>query len=223
MVREARAVPNGTPAAADAQVFLVFAKGQARSTVAYGSRPTATAIVRTPSGTPIAGAVLQVFARELRTGTRMEYRREVTTGADGRVAFVLPRGPSRTIQVQYRATSTDPTAAASASLRLGVRAELTLRATPKRVRPGRRVRLSGTVLGAPRPPRGKLVALQAFERGKWRTFGTARASRSTGRYSLRYRFSTRTRGSFRIRAQARVEATYPYALGYSRTQRVRVG
>jgi hypothetical protein len=99
---------------------------------------------------------------------------------------------------------------------------VTLKARPRRPRARRLVRFSGRVLGAPIPARGKLVVLQAFERGRWRAFKTVRSNRR-GSYVARYRFTRSARGrSFRIRAVARREARYPYSLGWSRTIRVRV-
>ena len=67
---------------------------------------------------------------------------------------------------------------------------------------------------------GKIVTLQARERGRWRDFQSARTRR--GRFSARYRFSSTARGIFPIRAVARADAAYPYATGRSRTVRVRV-
>ena len=75
---------------------------------------------------------------------------------------------------------------------------------------------------APAPGLGKVVTLQARERGRWRDFKSAR-TRAGGRFAARYRFSRGARGTFPIRAVARAEAAYPYATGRSRTVRVRVG
>ena len=103
-----------------------------------------------------------------------------------------------------------------------MRAGLTLRATPKHVRFGGRVRFRGRLIGHPIPRVGKLIDLQAYDGGRWRTFQTVRANRK-GRYHARYRFiRTRSARTFRFRARARREARYPYALGVSKTVKVRV-
>lgn len=215
--------PNGVPSDSAARLSLTLAGGRTRQTIDYGRKAEAIATLTTGSaGLPIAGARLQVLTRELRTGTRSEFRTDVVTGPDGRVRIGLPPGASRTMQVQYRARVEDPQPVAIASVRLAVRAAATLRINPSRVRAGRRVRLSGTLRGTPRPGGGKLVIVQAYDRGRWRTFAAARASRSTGRYVTRYRFGSRARGSYRMRTQVRTEASYPYALGYSTVRRVRV-
>jgi hypothetical protein len=66
------------------------------------------------------------------------------------------------------------------------------------------------------PDGGKLIDLQAYYRGGWRTFATPRTD-ARGRWSYRYRFGA-TRGTVRYRFRARIrrEAAYPYELGYSR-------
>ena len=98
---------------------------------------------------------------------------------------------------------------------------MTLKAT-RRVRPGGKVRFRGRLKGRPVPKRGKLVELQAFDGGRWRTFAQPR-SKPDGRYRSAYRLR-RTFGprTFRFRARVRREAGYPYELGYSRRVSVRV-
>ena len=85
------------------------------------------------------------------------------------------------------------------------------------------MRFRGRLLGHPIPRVGKLIDLQAFDGGRWRTFKTTRANRK-GRFRARYRFTRHARAprTFRFRARARRESRYPYALGVSRTVRVRV-
>jgi hypothetical protein len=69
-------------------------------------------------------------------------------------------------------------------------------------------------------PRGKLVELQATDRGRWRTLGLVRSSRSGG---FRYRYRFAGSGRFAFRARVRFERAYPYVLGYSRRTSVTVG
>jgi hypothetical protein len=104
-----------------------------------------------------------------------------------------------------------------------VRATSTIHASPRVVAQGGRVRFSGR-LGlrfASVPRGGKLVDLQAFDRGRWRTFATARARGSKGAWSSTYRFG-KSPGRYRVRLRIRREAVFPYDLGYSRSVVVRV-
>jgi hypothetical protein len=86
-----------------------------------------------------------------------------------------------------------------------------------------RVRFTGRLgLRFARVPRGgKLVDLQAFDRGRWRTFATARARGSKGAWRYTYRFG-KSPGRYRVRLRIRREAVFPYDLGYSRSVTVRV-
>jgi hypothetical protein len=92
------------------------------------------------------------------------------------------------------------------------------------VAPGGRIHFRGRLLGGPIPKHGKLVEIQAFDGGRWRTFTTPRARRSRhGRfhatYHLRQTFGPRT---FRFRVRVRRESGYPYVIGYSNAVKVRV-
>ena len=86
------------------------------------------------------------------------------------------------------------------------------------------MRFRGRVLGPRFPSAGKLVELQAFDGGRWRTFAQPRAEAPDGRFRSSYRLR-RTSGphTFRFRARVRVEPSWDYLLGTSPTARVRVG
>ena len=110
----------------------------------------------------------------------------------------------------------------SKALDIRVPARSTLAASPRSLRAGSRVRLSGRLLGGRVPSRGKLVDLQARERGHWRTFATVR-TRASGAFSTRYRFrAAAPRKTYPMRVRVRPDAAYPFAVGYSRSVKVRV-
>ena len=95
-------------------------------------------------------------------------------------------------------------------------------ASPRSVRSGGRVRFSGRLRGGDVPAGGKVVELQAYERGRWRSITTLRTN-AKGSFSYRYRFSFRAAGAtFPVRVRVRHEGTYPFALGYSKPIKVRV-
>jgi hypothetical protein len=123
--------------------------------------------------------------------------------------------------VEYRTHLGDERPAAADVVRLAVRAGVTLRVRPRRLLGGQAIRMRGRLRAVPASGLGKVVTLQARERGRWRDFESARTGRE-GRFSARYRFSAQARGTFPIRAVARADASYPYATGRSRTVRVRV-
>jgi hypothetical protein len=62
---------------------------------------------------------------------------------------------------------------------------------------------------------GKLLEIQAFFRGHWRTFSTTRTDRE-GRWHFRYRFDgTRGRVKYRFRAVIPAETGYLFESGAS--------
>ena len=109
------------------------------------------------------------------------------------------------------------------TLRLHVPWSSSLTVRPRRPRRGGGIRLSGRLRlrGFELPESGKLVELQAFDRGRWRVFATTRARGARAAWRTSYRFGSRP-GNYRIRARIRREGTIPYDLGYSRPVRVTV-
>jgi hypothetical protein len=190
--------------------------------VRFGRGAAVRVVLTGEQGQPIAGAALQVRTRDVRSGAEWSVEPVVTTGADGRALVRLAPGPSRRLLVEYRTNIGDERPAAADVVRLDVRAGISLRVRPRRVHAGQAIRMSGRLRDAPAGGLGKLVTLQARERGRWRDFQSARTRRA-GRFSARYRFSRGARGTFPIRAVARADASYPYATGRSRAVRVRVG
>jgi hypothetical protein len=215
--------PNGANASNGARLSATFSRSRRRLEVAYGKRATIAGRLTDPAGAPIAGATLQVLDRELRAGTQYARVGELTTDAAGRFNFTPGRGPARSIRFEYRSRRLLPAADAVAAAELRVAAGATLAISPRRVRPRGRIRIAGRLRGLPLPRSGKVVDLQAYEGGKWRTFDTVRARGAKGAFSTRYRFLRAGSGaSFLIRARIRRDDSYPYYLGYSPRVRVRV-
>jgi hypothetical protein len=214
-------VPNGSPASPGARLSASFSGGRARRTVGFRRGTHVRVAVTDELARPIAGAALQVRARELRSGAEWIVAPDITTAADGRATLLLAAGPSRRVLVEYRAHVGDAQPTAVDGVRLNVRAGVTLAVRPRRLRGGGVIHISGRLLAAPATGIGKIVTLQARERGHWRDFQSARTHRG-GRFSATYRFSRVARGTFPIRAVVRADAGYPYATGRSRTVRVRV-
>ncbi len=215
---------NGANASATGSLRAVFTRGgRTRRTVRAGGRPSVSLLLRNAARQPIGDARIQLRVRALRTGARLAGAGELRTGADGRARLVLPRGSSRELRFEYRTRVDDPSPSLRARVRLGVRPRATLNVRPRRVGYGGAIRLFGRVVSRPRPRPGKLVVLQAFDRGQWRTFATTR-SRKGGRFGRRYRFSRTFRPrTYRFRARLPREGAYPYSTGDTRTVRVRVG
>jgi hypothetical protein len=219
------AVPNGVGASGAARLVATFkANGRNRVDLAYGRRATLVGRLSNADGGPIVGAQVQLLERPLMNGAPFAVRPAVTTGADGRFLVAVGPGASRELRFEYRSVLGDAAPTTTATTTLRVAAGATLGISPRVVRPRGRIRISGRLKGSPLPRSGKVVDLQAHERGRWRTFDTVRAARSGGRFSSTYRFLRAAKGaSFEIRARVRRDDSYPYHLGYSPSVRVRIG
>jgi hypothetical protein len=176
-------------------------------------------------GTPIAGARLDVGSQTVLPGLPGPDAGQVVTDDDGRWTMTTAQGPSRQVTVGWRAFGRDRSYTQTTNLSLLVRAGASMAVRPRRVANGRRVRLSGKLLGRPFPAGGVLVTLQGKPRrgGKWRTFGVTR-TRADGRFGYRYRFTRVAGGSqtFLFRTRINRQDGYPYEAGLDGKARVAV-
>jgi hypothetical protein len=193
----------------------------ARPGVRYRSRVTLLGRLTLPKRQPVAGTNIEVWEQTELKGAPWRRLSTVRTSRTGRFRFRAPAGPARTIRFRYPGTRLIRPENAEVALR--VRASTTLRVSDHRVVNGEYVTFRGRVRGRPLPASGKLVELQAYAGGAWRTFAQPRASAKGGRWAYRYRFqATRGRVRYRFRARVRQEADFPFHTGTSRRVQVTV-
>ena len=111
----------------------------------------------------------------------------VITDARGRFSYRVPAGPSRTLRFGIRGAG-DPKYQCSRLAEISVRARVSLSASRRSVSAGARVRFTGRLRGGYVPVRGKLVELQAFDVGSWRSLPDG-AIELEGTFRYSYRFS----------------------------------
>src|SRR4051812_3372784 len=213
------------PASAGAQSIpprLDFSFGTAtKRVVDYGRPATATGRLADNAGNPVPGATLQVTVREARDGATDQDGGTVTTKADGTFAVILAPGPSRHVTVTYTPPAPAPDPPLSAAVDLSVRAGILLKASPRQLHTGQRLRLSGTLRGGSQPAAGKVVELQVRRGGRWLSFADVRTHHGT--FSYRYRFSkVKTVRRLLFRALVPLFGGYPYTRGTSRAVRVTI-
>lgn len=162
---------------------------------------------------PITGVDVTVEG-QLQSGGAFTPVGTTRSDAQGRLSFVLPPGPSRTVRFSYGGSNTLRPATARVLTR--VRAAVRLKVSRRRLLNGQSVQFKGQLPGKPIPAGGKLVALQARVGSEWRTFATPRA-KANGAFKHRYRF-TATTGlrRYAFRALVTREAAYPYETGTSK-------
>jgi 5-hydroxyisourate hydrolase-like protein (transthyretin family) len=213
-------VPNGTAASRLAKIAARFTTTKKTSRrLGFTSSPAILGALVTETGQPIAGATVAVLARLRQSGAQPAQIATVTTRADGTFSYTLPGGPSRTVTFAYTAFSGDAKPATTASLKTTVRAIVSARISPRSVRAGKSITLTGRLRLLPR--RGVEVKIQARQGNKWRGIDDVRTNAS-GRFRWRYHFpASQARRTYAFRARV-VSSNYPFAATNSKPARVRV-
>jgi hypothetical protein len=207
-------VLNGRGATSDPRLTIV---GRTKLRTRFASANRIAGRLTNASGEPIAGAVLQVTARHSAAGAAAAPLGTTVTGDDGGFSFTAAGGPSRRIDVAYRTRLGDERPAVTVSVRLTVRAVVSLRV--RAARPGRTTWLTGRLKHLPR--RGVQIQVQALDGRRWRTFDTT-STRRGGLFRFGYRFKPPAAGrTFHLRVLVN-SPIYPFARGASRAARVRV-
>lgn len=204
-------VPNGIPASSSAVMLPV--------TPASVARPYAHSALRVGSqlldagGEPISGARIDILQRVSGTSETQIIGYAVTS-ADGTFTARVPAGPSRTIDLAYRAYEGAPLYAAQTEIVETVTAGLRLTITPRRTRPTGVIVLHGQVLGVV-PSHGVVIEVLVYYQGAWEPIRTPRTDR-WGHIRLRYRFH-QARGQFPFALRVRAsQVGFPYADARSR-------
>jgi hypothetical protein len=211
--------PNGGNATRFARLRAWLAGRSRRSdrTLSYGATTSVDGQLKTSGGAPIAGATLQVEQRDIGVSSRPTRLASVTTDASGRFTYRVARGASRSLRFSYTAFPGDAGPVASAQVSVHVRAGVSLKASPPRVRNGTFLTFKGRVLGE-RGTRRAVVTIYALTRGPRPRIPveTFRAAAS-GRFTYRYRFRS-IPGPVVYRFEARVlkQTGFPYVEGASR-------
>jgi hypothetical protein len=203
--------PNGTNASETASLHLGLRRAITR-TYAHRALVIAGRLLDS-QGRPIGRARLDVSQQPAGTAAR-QLLTHTTTSSDGTFSVRVPAGPSRVIEIAYRAFSGDTTYAAVARIAETVEAGVRLSVTPTRTGPEGTIVLSGTVEGAI-PPQGAIVDLLVHYRGRWEPFRTPRTN-VRGRFRVVYQFEGGV-GRFPFRAEVPGgQAGFPFGSGDSR-------
>ena len=205
------AVANGATASHTARLSLGVKR---RITRPYAHRALrATGRLLDGQGHPIVGAALDVL-QQVSGSPSLAVIGHAKTRANGTFAAAVPGGPNRTIEIAYRAFSTDASYAATAKIAEAVKAGVKLSVSPHRTGSEGTITLSGQVLG-PVPAEGVAVELLVHYRGRWEPFRVPQTD-SRGRFEVVYQFQGGI-GHFPFRASVLGGQTgFPFAHGESR-------
>lgn len=174
-----------------------------------------------PGGNALSDVDVEVAARIAVPGVDFAPVATLRTSRRGTFSYLVPAGPSRILRFRY--PGAPKIRAQTREVHVRVRRLSAIRAGDRTVVNGEAVTFTGRLRGGFLPSTGKLVELQYFDRGKWRTFRTFRAAPSSGRWSYAYRFdNTRGTRTYRFRLRIPKENGYPFSTGQSRPVAVRV-
>ncbi|MFZ1154658.1 MAG: hypothetical protein WAN93_07120 [Solirubrobacteraceae bacterium] len=206
----ASGAPNGSSASEGAQLRL----GERRAiTRVYAHRALRlTGRLLNSQGHPIGAATLDVL-QQITGSASLKVVGHVKTRSNGTFKVPVPGGPSRLLEIGYRAFSADNSYAAQAKVQESVGAGIQLHVSPRRTGAEGTITLSGRVLG-PVPAEGIVVELLVHYRGRWEPFRDPRTD-SRGRFQVVYQFQGGV-GRFPFRALAfGGQAGFPFAHGES--------
>lgn len=204
--------PNGNPASETAQIRLTTPSSITRP---FAHRAIqATGQLLNNLGQPINNATLTIL-QHLTTSNTTQIITDTQTRPDGTFSIHIPAGPSRLIEIAYRAISTDANYAAHTTIQETVTAGIHLNISPHNTTPEGTITLTGTVQG-PIPPQGTIIDLLVYYRGEWQTFRTTRTN-THGHFKLAYKFED-SLGHFPFQAETPTGQTnFPYTHGHSNT------
>lgn len=215
--------PNGTNASGQATLAASW-KGtrKERLTSSYGRAQTVLGRLTGPGGVPIGGALIDETATPEYAGAKPLAMASPRTGPDGRFEVRVARGESsRTLVFAYRAHTGDALPVATRTLRLGVRAGVSLRVAPRTTSVGRSIFFKGVLKGGPPPAGGKQLVLEARSAGgEWIEFDVIR-TKAHGRFRASYRFKFPGPASYQFRVLCKQEADFPFLEAASNVVRVR--
>jgi hypothetical protein len=203
-------IPNGMGASENAQLHLGVAHAIARPFARRAFKLTGRLLAS--DGDPITGASLEVTQQIAGAGTPLVIGR-ASTNSSGAFTLEIPAGPSRLVQVLYRAFSADAGYAAQATVHEAVGAGVRLEIAPRYVSSTGTIVLSGRVLGSV-PSQGLVVEMLVHYRGRWEPFRDPRTD-AAGHFQVVYQFEGGT-GRFPFRAEILGgQAGFPYSHGES--------
>jgi hypothetical protein len=205
------AQPNGDGASEAARLELGQHRQLTRSFAKRALRISGRLV--SAKGQPIGGATLDVLQQVSGSAT-LAVIGHAKTAVNGTFLASVPGGPSRTIEIAYRAFSTDTAYAAVAKITEQVEAGVQLDVSPRTTGSEGTITITGRVLG-PIPRQGVSVNLLVHYRGRWEPFRTPRTD-AAGRFTVVYQFEGAL-GRFPFRAEVPPsQADYAFGRGLSK-------
>lgn len=194
--------------------------------ISYGKQAEISGKLIGEDGKGVGGATVAIIESFDAGAKKPQRTTEVRTGGDGVFTQALGKGPSRSVEAIYGGSKVLLDSQSAAAPRLNVRGKVKLKATNKRVKPGKTTIFKGRVAkgGAKIPGGGKLVEVQVRVGNKWKVLEKSQRTNGKGKFKLRYRFARfyTQRTQFQFRAVVLRDDTWPYLPAKSKRQRVTI-
>ena len=178
-------------------------------TLSYGQRSRLSGELTTVRGAPINGA--SILVEQGVSGASPTLLARLRTDVAGRFDWVVPPGPTRTLELVYEGTKVLRTTSATANVRVGGRATIAVGSRPVA---GRQLTIDGRVLGGWIPSGGVLVQLWYEVKGDkrgWAPFEHAIHTSRSGSWRLTFPVSPRAAGyTYEFKAVVSNQASWPF-------------
>jgi hypothetical protein len=198
----------------------IRADGTARIDASRSPAGHITGRLTTRSGTPIAGAQVDVLVHVAVAGASGAVAGAVTTNDAGEFRYVPQTGVSRIFTFGYRASLSDTAYTDHVSIAAPTIAAVSLKTDRSRLRNGQILTLRGAVALAPAGAHHSVAIQTLTERG-WRTIATTRLR--NGAFAWSHRFARTTAATtYRFRAVVPSSSDWPLQRGVSGPRDVRV-
>lgn len=187
--------------------------------IAFGRATTIHGWLGTPEGNALGGQIVRVLAAPDNGSANFVQEAVATTASNGDWSARLPAGPSRILRAVYEGDgSVEPSSGQATVL---VPASIRLHA-PRHAHWGRKLLLTGRLLGGYLPPAGETVILSVRFGGREHDFAHLSVS-GDGRFSYVYTFLPGAgEARYPFSAETVRESGYPYTIGRSRPSLVTV-
>jgi hypothetical protein len=202
---------NGTPAAETAVLHLGIAGKISRSFAKRAFKITGR--LTNNQGNPIAGANLDVL-QQIAGSSTPRLVKHARTSPGGTFTVSVPAGPSRRVEIAYRAFTHDAGYTTTTTIVETVAAGVRLNITPHKTNPTGTIALRGRVSG-PIPHQGAIIELLVHYHGEWVPLHESLRTNSHGSFHVAYQFKGAI-GHFPVWAKVPSGQTgFPYSRGYS--------
>jgi hypothetical protein len=208
---------DGTAPSAGATLQVHWAAtARAALVAAYGKGQTVTGRLASSAGVPIGGAAIQILSTPSFQGAHTRGLMSFHTAPNGSFRVRLPAStPSTHLTFAYFSHPPQAVPDVTASLSLTVPAHPVLHVAPRVSHVGGTIAFSGALSGAPLPPGGKQLILEArTAHGPWRQFHVL-STAAKGSFRASYRFRLPGPIDYWFRAVCLHEADFPYGAGVS--------